>query len=208
MSTFTDRKGRIWGLELDLFKAKVIDKSDFKEFWDQEFSILEPTRELLQRLMSNSPFLFAIIWAMVHDQAEAKFKTYKQWLDSPKTVQTKRGSICKVESPPRDSFPISPKEEPAAAELEFVSGINGPTIEAGRTAFLEALGEFFPDLRTVLSFLTENQKMMVSKVGARLEKTSPLLERLLDEELDKAVAKLQEELNAKHGEISTPLPVT
>jgi hypothetical protein len=175
--------------------ARRIDKSDFKDFHDKEWSVLEPEKEIIGKLLSKPAFLFAVIWAMVQDQAEKKFEDYRLLADNRE---------------PGDTFPISPKDA-EAAELEFVSGVNGPTIDAARSAFMEALSDFFPDQRTGLSALLTQYKTMTEKAGKLMEKSVPLLNELLDQELDQQVEilkeRLKEELGKKHGETSTPLPV-
>ncbi len=163
MSTiFTDRKGRSWDVALDLLKASRIDKSDFKEYWDKEFSILDLDKLLIQKLLNDPAFLFALIWVVVQDQLP-------------------------------DSFP----KEQDAAQAEFVSGVNGPTIEAARSAFLEALADFFPDQRTVLSILKDQNTTLHQKAATKLLETVPLLNDLLDEEFNERVTALMEELKTR-----------
>lgn len=194
-TTFTDKKGRTWDVSLDLLIARRIDKSDFSNY-HKKFSILAPERDLLGKLLSDAPFLFAIIWVIVQDQAEAKYQEYKR----------SKAADC---TPDADSFPISPREptpegsETSPAELEFVSGINGPTIEAARNAIIEALGDFFPDQRTVLSALANQMKAMSKTVGDKLEKALPTLNTVLEEEMDSKIQDLQQEFRNKIRESSS-----
>lgn len=174
-TTFKDKKGREWDLALDLRIARIVDKSDFTEYWDRKFSILTLDPDLIKKLLTDGPFLFAIIWAMVQEQLPATF-------------------------PP----------ESEAAEAEFVSGVNGPTIEAARTAMIEALGDFFPEQRTALFILRDQVKILGEKASQRLQEAVPLLNEMLDEEMDQRVATLREEfrktLAQRNGETSTPSP--
>lgn len=197
-TTFTDKKGRTWDVALDLRKARQIDKADLSAISeDYKFSILKPDRVLYGKLITDAPFLFAIIWAMVQDQAEAKYTVHL----SAQTDYDSRGSLSKYAdrdsgfsfTPPADSFPTSPKEQ-EAAELEFVSGVNGPTIEAARNAIIEALADFFPEQRTVLSTLMRQSKKLSEKVGKKMEESEPLMDSLLDEELDLGIKQLQASL--------------
>lgn len=200
-TTFKDKKGRVWDLSLDLYKAEIVDKSDFKRYWDREFSILVLDEGLVRQLLTNAPFLFAIIWAIVQDQAEAKFKYGQEW--------SARHPISPDTPPAADCFPLSPREQAEAAQVEFVSGVNGPTIEAARNAIMEALGDFFPEQRTVLLALAEQMKRMQVKAGQKLTETMPLLDKLLDKEFDDKVEKLKRELlGEKPGETSSLSPPT
>lgn len=201
-TTFTDCKGREWDVSLDLRKARFIDKSNFKEYWDKEFSILNLDKLLIQKLLTDASFLFAIIWAMVQDQAEAKWQTYDGW--------TKHQPAGSTTIPP-GGFPVPPKEEPEKAELEFVSGINGPVIEAGRQAFMEALGDFFPDQRTGLSILLKGMKTLNQKLEKKSEELAPLMDSILDEELDERINQMKAQLKGQEkssGEVSLLSPVS
>lgn len=196
-TTFTDRKGRTWDVALDLRIARQIDKADLSEVSDNyTFSILRPDRTLYGKLITDAPFLFGVIWAMVQDQVAAKHEAYRLLPDN---------------RIPGDTFPISPKE-PEAAELEFVSGINGPVIEAARNAFIEAMSDFFPEQRTVLSTLMRQSKKLSEKVGKKMEESEPLMENLLEEELDLGIAQLKDNLLktrvTRLGEISLESPAT
>lgn len=185
MPAFTDRKGRQWNVELDMAVARVVDKSDFKEYYPHDFSILELNPDLLGKLFSKPSFMCAVLWAMLAEQAQARFTP------APDAKSTA-------------SFPISPKENPEGAELEFVSGFNGPTIEAARKALAEAIGDFFPDARIVLSTILNRLSSLPTKLAKKMEasETQELLDRLEDKEIDKAV----EELKRKLGETSSTSP--
>lgn len=90
-------------------------------------------------------------------------------------------------------------------EAEFVSGINGAVINEARNTFMEALGDFFPDQRTVLSALTEQVKKLTVMAGQKTAaEIGPLLDQLLEQEFDQKVAKLRKELlNETPGETSS-----
>lgn len=189
-TTFKDKKGREWDVALDLRKGYLIDKSDFTAIVeDYKFSILKPDRLLYGKLLTDAPFLFAVIWAMVQEQVAVKWQAYS---DALTVWNSEHHSGTPFIAPP-DVFPISPKEA-EAAEAEFVSGVNGPTIESARIAFTEALADFFPEQRTVLSTLTRQVKNLSEKVGKKMEESEPLLNDLLDEELELGMKQLQDDL--------------
>lgn len=207
-TTFTDKKGRSWDVSLDLRKARIVDKSDFSHYWDKKFSILSPDRELIGKLVSDSPFLFAVIWALVQDQVEEKWKRYQAARDKWERDTTTPSSAGYVGvpsdfTPPADTFPLSPREplaegeDTTPAELEFVSGVNGTTIEAARTAMIEALGDFFPEQRTALSALSKQVTVMGRKVGEKLEQAFPQLEEVLEEELQASLDQMKENFRNK-----------
>jgi hypothetical protein len=181
---FTDRKGREWDLTLDLRTARYIDTCDFSNFVPEKFSILRPDKKLFWTFFEDSGLLFAIVWAIVQEQAESYHRV--------------------------GAFP-SPKEEPAAAELEFVSGINGKAREEGRQAFVEALTDFFPEQETVLSTLTRKLAQMRTKIETRIKETEPLLDEITDLEMDEAVEKMKKMIrDRKAGATSSqsqPSPV-
>lgn len=180
MASFTDRKGRVWNVDLDLRIARQIDKSDFSSYYDRPFSILNPESHLLQKLLRDGPFLFAIIWAMVQEQAQDKYAEHIRLLDAGVK--------------PERTFPVSPIEDPEAAEVEFVSGVNGPTIEAGRAAMVEAIADFFPDLKIALSTIINQSKRLSETVGRKLQETEPMLQELLEQQFNKEVEKVKQEL--------------
>lgn len=187
---FTDRKGRTWDLSLDLFVARRVDASDFSIFQqegEEPFSILRPDRAILHRLcLTDGPFLYAVIWAIVVEQAEAGFAAQPQ------------------------TFPVSPKENPQAAEQEFVRGANGAVLEAARKAYSEAIVDFFPELQIVLSTLMNQAAMVRKKVAEKMDRVNPLIDQLVDAELEMGLKKMEAQLSQRQnetvGNTSTPSP--
>lgn len=193
-TTFTDRKGRQWDVALDLRNARLVDATDLSIFGVNDFSILRPDKQSWHRLLTDAPFLFAVIWAMVQDQAIAK-----------------HAAATRSELGPGSSFPVSPREDYDAAELEFVSGINGPVIDKAREAMVEALSDFFPEHRTVLSTLHRQIMKLRTKVDKIMESTEPMLEAMMDQQLQEGVEKMRQELAKKSGPtsiLSPPTPIS
>jgi hypothetical protein len=174
MKTFKDKKGREWDTELDLLTCRRIDASDFKAYFKEPFSILDLKKEVLRDIVLKSPFTFAVIWAIVQPQAKEMHKA--------------------------GTFPIDPDTDPEAAELEFVSGINAKAKLDGQQAFLESIGDFFPELKTVLSTLDRQLRNLSNKISQSVLETEPLLETLLNEDMDLAVSQIRERLKKTQGE--------
>ena len=177
-SHFIDRKGRQWDVSLDLMVAAKVDKSDFSSIIGNEpFSILKPDKPLFHRLfIADAPLLFAILWAIVENQAQEKFA------NAAKT------------------FPISPKDDPDGAQREFLSGVNGPVIEAARKAFGESVSDFFPELRTVLSTWMAQAENIRTKVAAKMSVVGPMLDEMVDEEIEEAMKRVKDKIQATRAE--------
>lgn len=178
---FADRKGRIWSLELDLLKIRRVDKSDFSNLYPTKFSLARFDKAIIAELLTNSPLMFAVIWALVQDQAELKYLAYTAALGS-----------SPVQTPPQDSFPISPKESPVEAESEFIEGISGPVIDNARAAFLEALSDFFRDQQTALSTIGKTLKSLRQKLVERSKELDPVIDKMLNKHLDSLLRTLSE----------------
>ena len=71
-TTFTDAKGTEWDITLTLVGAKRIDASDFSEVTDKPFSFLKPDKKLFSEVLTETPVMFAIIWAIVQPQVKDK----------------------------------------------------------------------------------------------------------------------------------------
>ncbi len=99
-----------------------------------------------------------------------------------------------------------PQEDYKAAELEFVESIDGKARNAGRKAFLDACGDFFPELRTALSTLGNQWSRLQSQVEQEIVAVEPELQARLDREVKRGLANLRRELASdeeKAGEKST-----
>jgi len=162
---FTDTKGREWDLTLTLAGAKRIDNSDFSAIYEQKFSILSPSKELFQNVLTNTSLLTAMVWAVVQPQVRSLFAQGK--------------------------FQADPDTHPEDAEAEFCEAFNGATISACRDAFWEALASFFQDHQTVLLKLKEHYVRTQKKLAMRIQELSPELDSLMDENLDQGIQKIR-----------------
>jgi len=153
---FTDKKGRNWDVSLTLGGARRIDASDFSEVTSKRFSILRPDKHLLSDILTDTPLLFAIIWALVQPQAQAS----------------------------------------GVDEAEFLDGLDGPSIQAGREAFWEALSDFFPEHATALSTLLSQYQKAGKRIAAELAAMETEIEAVVSEEVATQTEKLRKELRA------------
>jgi hypothetical protein len=164
MKTFKDKKNREWQMELDLAVARRIDNSDFTEYYPKKFSIVSLEPPDIQAILQRPSLMFAIIWAWVQPQAVEMHKT--------------------------GTFPVDPADE-EAAELEFVSGINAQAKADAQQAFLEAMADFFPELRTALSISSQQLRKLSDKVRSKVLETEPLLEKMVDDDLEAMIQRLK-----------------
>lgn len=191
---YTDRRGRTWSLTLDLPTALRIDKSDFSDITDAKFSILKPGQDMYRLIVADAHLMFAVIWAMVQDQAAAM---HRVWLKLDEQTQNNiLDTYAKGHPTPYEVFPLDPKATPDEAQLEFVAGVHGPTIVAGRRAFVEALSDFFPEHRTALSMLLRQTDKATEKVNSKMVEMEPELEKMMDEELEIGTRRLVDEIRS------------
>jgi hypothetical protein len=204
---FTDRKGRVWELDLDLLTCLEIDKTDFSSLDVPEFSMLEPSQELYKAIIANTRLMFAIIWVIVQKQA---IHYYAAWKALPDEQKHHIEAEWYARKPAAQSFfPVDPKApfdadtDTSEAELEFVSGISGPVVKEARAAFVEALANFFPQHRTALSTLMRQVERTTNKINQKIEETEPELEKLMDQEMEKGIRSLREKLAKGQGSEAT-----
>lgn len=88
---FTDKKGRAWDVTLTLGGARRIDNSDFSEITTKTFSILRPNKDLLADVLTDTPLLFAIVWALIQPQAAAIGVDEGEFLDGLDGAAIARG---------------------------------------------------------------------------------------------------------------------
>lgn len=178
MKTFTDKKGRVWDLELDILTCRRVDASDFKEYYKPDFSIFSLAGDPLKNLVLKSPFTFAVIWAIIQPQAKEMFKKTNDHL----------------------LFPFDPDANPAEAETEFVSGINATAKTEANAAFLEALGDFFPELKTALSSLSRQMRNLSEKIEEKAKEVEPMLDQMLQADMDEGIREIRQRLQKTRGE--------
>ena len=177
-TTFTDKKGRTWDVQLNLAAAKRIDRSDFTEVLRGQKisgSFLQPDRDYIRTMFSNEAFLFALIWAVVYPQH------------------------------PDVSGKVLTPEQMELLEFDFCEAIDGKVKSAARDAFMEAASDFFHDQRTAWFMLKDEMKRVQQKMDQDLATLKPELQGLIDEEYGQAMSDLKQELKTrreKRGRLS------
>lgn len=183
MYTFKDTKGREWDVTLDLLKARRITASDFSEILGEGKGKLN----------------------ILHPEAQ----TFTRILTNPDLLFAVIWAMVRDEQARK--YPDFENLNNDAAELEFVSAVRGSTITAAREAFSEALADFFPDLRIVLSTFLKQLKGMDDKVATRIAKIDPLLDQMIEQEMDQGIERFRQQLLKNKSEIpgepSSPSPL-
>lgn len=185
MPTFTDKKNRVWDVTLTLGATERIDAVDYKTpgFYQEDFSFNNPDQALLEAIYGKPSFLFAIIWAVVHPQVPTVMAEYLSSFGLTNEQLAQWG---------KSTFPADIYE---AAQLDFIENIHGKAVKEGRAAFMEAIEDFFPDLKTVLSTLNKQWTRLQKQVALDLESVEPEIEKALDKEREQALARFRAELN-------------
>ena len=159
--SFTDAKGRNWDVSLSLAGAMRIDRSDYSELTTKQFSMLKPDKELLLDVLTDTPLLFAMIWALVQPQAEKLIGI----------------------------------TDPEKAEAEFLEGLNGQAIQAGREAFWGAVADFFPEHQTALLTLLGQYQKAGQRVAMEIKAMEADIESLISEQVNREAANLRRSLD-------------
>src|SRR5687768_3005410 len=93
MFTFKDSKGRTWDLKINLPIARRLDQSDFRLYYDGQWSFLQPDKQVFASMLAHKSFMFAVIWAIVITQAKKKFIegefVFGKWTETDKATREK-----------------------------------------------------------------------------------------------------------------------
>jgi hypothetical protein len=184
--TFKDAKGRQWNLNLHLGIARRIDTMNFDTYYESKWSFIRPEKEVFSAMVSDNSFMFAVIWAIVVDQAKAYFLEgtfLPRASDHDLSPEERKKNLDAAFSTAKNAGEeLSPYEY---AELEFASNIDGRSIEDGRTAFWRSLSTFFQDQKTVLEVLMRQYKNLRSSIDASVAKLEPEIQASLEKSLAK-----------------------
>lgn len=77
------------------------------------------------------------------------------------------------------------------AQLEFLDGLDGRSVEDARESFWRALSDFFPRYRTDLSLLKEQSDKAAFKLGQEIARLGPEVETLLAGEIEQQMETLR-----------------
>lgn len=84
-------------------------------------------------------------------------------------------------------------------EDEFCEAIDGPVAEAATTALMEALADFFPEMRIFLSRSREMMKEVAKRLEGKLDQMRPEVLERMDQMMEEELQKTLTELNLTHG---------
>lgn len=192
-SIYTDAKGRKWDLTLTMAVVRRVDNSDFSALTDKKFTLLKPDKSLFTEILTDTPLVFAIIWAIVQPQVREQFGKVPE----PDTVS---------EDHPRNPQDLIDTLTPEQAEEEFLEGLDGETIVKGRETLWGAIACFFPEHKTALLTLQRQYKKQHETLGREVEALEPELEKIFGEEIRERLTEAKSYLRNQfktHGEKST-----
>lgn len=170
-TTFIDRHGRTWDLELTLGSARRIDASDYSALTDRQIVILRPDKEVFGELLTNTPLLCAVAWTIAKPQADKM----------PCPECGCKGGQCDYCN-----------QSGTFSESSFVDGLTATAISDLRRAIWESLCRFFPDRKTALSICLRQYEAGVEAAGQELAG----MEREIGEEIEREVREKVKELPA------------
>ncbi|MGW8178344.1 MAG: hypothetical protein ACWGQW_06200 [bacterium] len=169
----TDRLGRTWDLTITVAAARRIDRTDFSIVTNKRISIMVDNNQLqdvFQELLTNLNLTLAFIFRIIEPQLKDKIGS------DPKYVA--------------DALMGDGREE---IEEAFMEGFDGNTISVAKQVLWEALMDFFPEQRTILSTAWRSYHDGLQKVMKRVEAMSPELQEKLDQMLTTKLDNLREE---------------
>ena len=172
--TFTDTNGKTWDVKLTLAAARRVDNSDFTEITQDEFSMLNPSRELFTDILTNTSLLFAIVFAIVRPQVKANLG-----IDLDEEGLSADDQLARY----------------VRAEEAFVAALDGPAISSGREAVWGSVVDFFPEHKTALSTLKNQLTKAQERIEAEVKKLEPEMEAMIEREIQVGMEEARKELN-------------
>jgi hypothetical protein len=166
-SVFNDRMGRTWDVTLTMAGATRIDRSDFTEV----------TKVKDFSFLQPDKTLFTEI------MANSRLRTAMIWAIVQPQVEQRLG--------------INPASQPAEAESLFLESLDGPCLQEAKRAFMEAMGDFFPEHKTVLSTLIRQWQVGLDRVNKALAEIEPEAQAFLIAEVDEGMAELKTALRTR-----------
>lgn len=80
-------------------------------------------------------------------------------------------------------------------QKKFADSIDGGCIEPAREAFVEALSDFFPAVKTGLSSFLKRIREFQKKVSDRLPSLDPKIDQVMDETINREFSKAEDRLS-------------
>lgn len=158
--------GKKWDCTISLGKAQEVDEGDFSALTDDKLSILDPSKEFFKSLVSRPRICFAIIWALVRDQAAANLG-----ID-----------------------PYSSPENEAKAQKVWLLLMKPDVIQEARRALFHALGDFFPERRTGLLTLLGRYEKTLTAIDQEIKAAEVDMDQFMEREISKGMGLFREAL--------------
>lgn len=172
---FKDRHDKTWDININLGSAMLVDRSDFTNFTSDKIILSRYDQDSLSTIFTNNAVQFAVIGILVRNQCKENF-----------------------------DFEITNDKDEERYQQAFVESIDGPCMESARNALVEAVANFFPAAKTVLSTFLQKMDGYREKVSERLKtEILPMMDSQVDQMIDQEMAKLKESLQKKVPDLST-----
>lgn len=171
--TFTDSQGTVWDVELNLGAARRVDRVDYSELTDIEFSFLNPANKEFVRVLDDTSVVFAIIFAICEPQVEQKL-----------------------------GIKIEDEESRELAEITFCERIKGASIEDGKRALWRSVGAFFHEHQIALSTLQRQHDKARKRLEQELRSMAPEIEKAMDTELEDSITDLKAQFEKRKKELA------
>ncbi len=178
-TAYTDLRRHTWDVRLTVAGIQRIDSGDYSLIWNEAFSLLDPSKEVYSRLLTDKRLVIAMIYELVKPQIHNNtyYQTYRQQV---------------VESLPDPS----PDAVEDAIQFEWADGVDGSVLNAAVDAFWQALADFFPDQRTTILKFRDTQQKATSRVQEEMAHLIDAAGPMIDEELTSKREQITAELRA------------
>lgn len=163
---FTDSKNRRWDVSLNLAAAKRIDNSNFDSVTKLRDFSFLNPDKNLLAEIVNNKQLLVAMIWAVVHTAAAK------QLDLEETAT------------------------PEDAEIAFLEGFDGATLDLARDAFIGAMSDFFREHKTVLSTLIQQRNAGIAKLNAKLAEVQDQARQFIEAEVEMEIQPLVEALKS------------
>lgn len=198
-TTFKDRLGNPWNLEINLEDAFRIEEYDFQNK-TPKVQMCPPTEDFLTHRLADPRVCFGLAWVITEPQRKSWNESLNSWNQG---IQKKIEEVQKKLAQGQTQELQKELEElpsqfrtPIQNELDFAKLLDGRSIQELKQSLWEALVNFFPDHATTLRVLTNRFSEVIRRTDERLsgEATRRLSNEQIDKELDLALEKADREI--------------
>lgn len=182
-TSFRDRFGKDWNVDLCLSHAYELENYDFQGS-REKVSIINPTPEFFSRELTDVKLILGIAWIVLQDQIKGHNETPPippLTVEEIKTLPTEKLQEEKTRR-------VAAK--PITNELDFTRRLDGKATAAMKVAVWGAVANFFPEMTTMLTALIGRFSHVNQRANSRLstEIETRLSDAKVDEMIDKAIS--------------------